>query len=341
MTRYQTVLNALKANPERWLVTGVAGFIGSNIAEVLLKNGQIVRGLDNFSFGHKKNLDFIRQNVSDAEWKNFEFVEGDITDINTCQKSCAGVQNVVHEAALGSVPISINDPVYANACNVSGFVNMLSAAKDNGVSSFVYASSSAVYGDDAMLPKQESSIGRALSPYAVTKYVDELYAGVFAECYGLRSIGLRYFNIYGQRQDPNGAYAAVIPKWFSSMLQGEEVFINGDGSITRDFCFVEDCVQANILAAKASDAEAWGKAYNIGCGSTTTLNDLFVAIKEAVETLKPEAASYKPVYREFRQGDIVHSRADISLAQNMLGYAPLYSLGEGLKKVAPWYAKHL
>lgn len=342
MSTYNTVLTKMAASPETWLVTGAAGFIGSNLVETLLKHGQKVRGLDNFSFGHKKNLDFIRQNTSNTEWNNFEFVEGDIRDLPTCQNACANMQNVLHEAALGSVPISINDPVYANACNINGFVNMLSAARENGVSSFVYASSSAVYGDDPTLPKQEDITGRALSPYAVTKYVNELYAGVFAECYGFRSIGLRYFNMYGQRQDPKGAYAAVIPKWFSEMLRGDEVHINGDGTITRDFCFIADCVQANILAAKAEKAGAWNRAYNVGYGSTTTLNDLFYAIRGAVATLRPEADGYyEPNYREFRHGDIVHSRADISLAEKMLGYKPQFDLNAGLKQVAPWYAEHL
>lgn len=340
MSRYDEVLSELRQKPETWLVTGCAGFIGSNLVETLLRNGQKVRGLDNFSFGHKKNLDLLESNLTESEWKNFEFVEADIQNIEACKSACDGIQNVFHEAALGSVPLSIEDPVYANASNITGFLNVLTAANDCGVSAFVYASSSAVYGDDPTLPKQEPVIGRSLSPYAVTKHVNELYANVFAECYGFRSIGLRYFNIYGQRQDPNGAYAAVIPKWFSEILSGEKVYINGDGTITRDFCFIEDCVQANILAAKAKP-EALDKVYNVGCGSTIDLNNLFDAIREAAATIKPEAGSCQAMHREFRHGDIVHSRADISRAVNLLGYSPRFSLESGLKKVAPWYAEHL
>lgn len=341
MSEYQKVLSDLNTTQESWLVTGAAGFIGSNIVETLLRHGQKVRGLDNFSFGHKKNLELVRSNLSDKEWRNFDFIEGDIRKPEVCKNACTGVDNVFHEAALGSVPISINDPVFANQCNIDGFVNVLNAANQSGVRSFVYASSSAVYGDDPTLPKQEGIIGQALSPYALTKHVNELYAGVFAKCYNTRCIGLRYFNIYGQRQDPEGAYAAVIPKWFAEMLRGEKVFINGDGTITRDFCFIADCVQANILAAKAKNDDAWNRVYNVGCSETTNLNDLFNAVRDAVATLRPKASQYKPVYREFRQGDIVHSRADISMAVRMLGFKPVFRLHDGLKKVAPWYARHL
>lgn len=335
MTAYQNLLETLRQNPKTWLVTGVAGFIGSNLLEHLLKLNQHVVGLDNFATGHQHNLDEVESLVTPEQWKRFRFIEGDIRNQTDCEKVCEGMDYVLHQAALGSVPRSIKDPVTTNAANITGFLNMLVAARDAGVQSFTYAASSSTYGDHPALPKVEQNIGKPLSPYAVTKYVNELYADVFAKTYDFNAIGLRYFNVFGKRQDPNGAYAAVIPKWTASMIQGDEVFINGDGETSRDFCFVENAVEANLLAATAS-AEAKNEVYNVAVGDRTTLNDLFNALQAALaENGKPYEQA--PVYRDFRAGDVRHSQADISKAADKLGYAPGFRITDGIAKAMPWY----
>ncbi|MFZ5652556.1 MAG: SDR family oxidoreductase [Bacillota bacterium] len=324
-----------------WLVTGVAGFIGSNILEQLLKLDQTVVGLDNFSTGYKRNLEEVLSGVSAKQAGRFNFVQGDVRDLDTCRRCCEGVDIVLHQAALGSVPRSIEDPITTNQSNIDGFLNMLVAARDKKVKRFVYAASSSTYGDHPGLPKVEDRIGQPLSPYAVTKYVNELYAGVFGRVYGMECIGLRYFNIFGPRQDPDGAYAAVIPKWFSGLLRGETVYINGDGETSRDFCFIENAVQANILAGCVDDEAALGQVYNIAFGERTTLNDLFYLIRELVVGVSPLAAGVTPVYRDFRPGDVRHSLADIGKASKLLGYAPTHSVRDGLKGAAAWYIRHL
>ena len=335
MTVYSELLKILPSQPKVWLVTGVAGFIGSNLLEHLLKLNQTVVGLDNFATGHQHNLDEVKNLVSAEQWAGFTFIEGDIRNLDDCHKVCAGVDYILHQVALGSVPRSINDPITTNATNISGFLNMLVAARDAGVKSFTYAASSSTYGDHPALPKVEENIGKPLSPYAVTKYVNELYADVFAKTYGFKTIGLRYFNVFGKRQDPNGAYAAVIPKWTASMLLGDDVFINGDGETSRDFCFIENAVQANLLAATAND-EAKNEVYNVAVGDRTTLNDLYSALQAALaQNGKPYGKS--AVYRDFRAGDVRHSQADIGKAAGKLGYVPEYRIMEGIAKAMPWY----
>ena len=337
MSQYQTVCTQLKQAPKMWLVTGVAGFIGSNLLETLLKLDQKVVGLDNFATGHQYNLDEVQTLVSPAQWNNFSFIEGDIRNFEDCQKACMDVDYVLHQAALGSVPRSIADPITTNATNITGFLNMLTAARDAKVSSFTYAASSSTYGDHPALPKVEENIGNPLSPYAVTKYVNELYADVFARTYAFKTIGLRYFNVFGKRQDPNGAYAAVIPKWTAAMIAGDEVFINGDGETSRDFCFIENTVQANILAAIAND-EAKNQVYNVAVGDRTTLNDLFNALQAA---LNENGVTYnkKPVYREFRAGDVRHSQASIAKIEQFLDYKPEFNINQGIHLAMPWYIK--
>ena len=337
MSQYQTVCTQLKQAPKMWLVTGVAGFIGSNLLETLLKLDQKVVGLDNFATGHQYNLDEVQTLVSPAQWNNFSFIEGDIRNFEDCQKACMDVDYVLHQAALGSVPRSIADPITTNATNITGFLNMLTAARDAKVSSFTYAASSSTYGDHPALPKVEENIGNPLSPYAVTKYVNELYADVFARTYAFKTIGLRYFNVFGKRQDPNGAYAAVIPKWTAAMIAGDEVFINGDGETSRDFCFIENTVQANILAATAND-EAKNQVYNVAVGDRTTLNDLFNALQAA---LNENGVTYnkKPVYREFRAGDVRHSQASIAKIEQFLDYEPEFNINQGIDIAMPWYIK--
>ena len=339
MNQYQTVCEQLKYTPKTWLITGVAGFIGSNLLETLLKLDQKVVGLDNFATGYQHNLDEVKGCVSEAQWSNFNFIEGDIRQFADCQTACNGVDYVLHQAALGSVPRSIVDPITTNDTNISGFLNMLTAARDAHVSSFSYAASSSTYGDHPGLPKVEENIGNPLSPYAVTKYVNELYADVFARSYGFKAIGLRYFNVFGQRQDPNGAYAAVIPKWTASMIAGDDVFINGDGETSRDFCFIENTVQANILAATAPE-EAKNQVYNVAVGDRTTLNDLYAAIQVA---LLENSINYakSAVYREFRAGDVRHSQASIAKIQQALGYAPEYPIAEGIQLAMRWYVNNL
>lgn len=336
MNAYQKRQDDLRKRPATWLVTGVAGFIGSNLLETLLQLGQRVVGLDNFSTGHQYNLDEVKDRVGHEAWQRFCFIQGDIRNLADCQQACAGADYVLHQAALGSVPRSIEDPITTNENNISGFLNMLTAARDAQVRRMVYAASSSTYGDHPGLPKVEDQIGNPLSPYAVTKLVNELYASVFIRAYGFKAIGLRYFNIFGQRQDPNGAYAAVIPKWFAGLLEGEPVFINGDGETSRDFCFIDNCVQANIMAATADD-EAAGEVYNVAFGERTTLNELYRLIQERVATRVPAATEATPVYRDFRAGDVRHSLADISKAARLLGYQPEYSVRAGLDKAADWY----
>lgn len=337
ISKYEEVRQALKGSPKKWLITGVAGFIGSNLLETLLLLDQTVIGLDNFSTGHQANLDEVRSLVPSEQWERFSFIEGDIRDLATCSVACSGVDYILHQAALGSVPRSIEDPITTNTNNISGFLNMLVAARDAKVSRFVYAASSSTYGDHPDLPKVEEKIGRPLSPYAVTKYVNELYADVFARTYGLDCIGLRYFNVFGKRQDPNGAYAAVIPKWFSAMLKGETVYINGDGETSRDFCYIDNCVQANILAATVEERSAINQVYNVAFGERTTLNELYKMIRNLVFEIVPNSAEIKPIYRDFRQGDVKHSLAHIERGKEKLSLFPKTSVSEGLSFASRWY----
>jgi len=336
MTRYESLLQELPQAPKTWLVTGVAGFIGSNLLETLLKLDQRVVGLDNFSTGHQHNLDEVQSLVSAEQWARFQFIQGDIRDLDDCRQACESVDYVLHQAALGSVPRSINDPITTNSANIDGFLNMLVAARDAQVMSFTYAASSSTYGDHPGLPKVEDVIGKPLSPYAVTKYVNELYADVFARSYGFSTIGLRYFNVFGKRQDPDGAYAAVIPKWTAAMINGEDVFINGDGETSRDFCFVDNTVQANLLAATSNSEGARNQVYNVALSGRTNLNQLFVALKLSLACYGVNY-SKDPVYRNFRTGDVRHSHADIGKAQRLLGYAPKFDIQMGIEQAMPWY----
>ncbi len=315
MSRFFDLCHSLRAAPQSWLVTGVAGFIGSNLLETLLALDQTVVGLDNFSTGYRHNLDQVRAVVTPAQWQRFTFHERDIRHLEDCQRACNGVDRVLHHAALGSVPRSIEDPITTNQVNVDGFLNMLVAAKGAGVKRFVYAASSSVYGDHPGLPKVEENIGKPLSPYAVTKYANELYADVFASTYGMESVGLRYFNIFGRRQDPNGAYAAVIPVWIGHLLRRQSVYINGDGETSRDFCYIDNCVQANLLAATTADPSAINQIYNIALNERTTLNTLFARIREGLQKRMPGLGDIQPLYRDFRPGDVRHSLADISKAK--------------------------
>jgi len=337
--RYEDVKTGLMTQPRTWLVTGCAGFIGSNLLEALLALGQRVVGVDNFSTGFRHNLEEVQAAVTTEQWKRFDFIEGDICDLDTCRRACASVDHVLHQAALGSVPRSLENPIATNRSNIDGFLNVLLAARDAQVRSFTYAASSSTYGDHPGLPKVEERIGRPLSPYAVAKYVNELYADVFARCYGFPSIGLRYFNVFGKRQSPNGAYAAVIPKWTAAMIRGEDVCINGDGETSRDFTFIDNAVQANLLAATAPP-EARTRVYNMAVGERNTLNQLFDAIRGA---LGCHEVSYdrKPVYEDFRAGDIRHSLADVSAARAVLGYRPTHDLAAGLESAMAWYLRNL
>lgn len=337
--KFEEIKCSLSSKPETWLITGVAGFIGSNLLETLLKLNQRVVGLDNFATGHQENIDEVKRTVTEEQWAAFTFIKGDIRDLDVCRQVVKGVDHVLHQAALGSVPRSIKDPITTNNTNITGFINMLVSSKDANVKSFTYAASSSTYGDHPALPKVEENIGNPLSPYAVTKYVNELYAQVFARTYGFKTIGLRYFNVFGKRQDPNGAYAAVIPKWTSAMINGESLFINGDGETSRDFCFIENVVQMNILAA-LSDETAKDQVYNVAVGDRTTLNQLFSALKIA---LSENGISYnkEPEYKDFRAGDVRHSQADITKAKTKLGYEPTFRISEGIRKAMPWYVKSL
>ncbi len=337
MIPYEQQKIELRTQPKTWLITGVAGFIGSNLLETLLKLEQKVVGLDNFSTGFQHNLDEVQGLVTDAQWQRFHFLQGDIRDLATCHKACSGTNYILHQAALGSVPRSIEDPITTNENNISGFLNMLVAGRDAKVSRMVYAASSSTYGDHPDLPKVEDKIGNPLSPYAVTKLVNELYAQVFTRTYEFKTIGLRYFNIFGRRQDPDGAYAAVIPKWFAGLLQEDTVFINGDGETSRDFCYIDNCVQANLMAATANHPQAADQVYNVAFGQRTTLNELYAMIRERVAEKFPPAATASPVHRDFRAGDVRHSLADISKARELIGYAPEYSIESGLNEAAAWY----
>ena len=339
VTAYQQVTEALVNKPKVWLITGVAGFIGSNLLENLLLLNQKVVGLDNFATGFQHNLDEVQSVVTAEQWQRFKFMECDIRNLADCQSACADVDYILHQAGLGSVPRSIADPINTNETNISGFLNMLVAARDAKVASFTYAASSSTYGDHPALPKVEEAIGKPLSPYAVTKYVNELYAEVFARTYGFHTIGLRYFNIFGKRQTPDGAYAAVIPKWTAAMIQGDDVYINGDGDTSRDFNFIENAVQANILAATADD-DAKNQVYNVAVGGRTTLNTLFTALKDHL-SINGVDYSQAPIYRDFREGDVRHSQADISKIQSALGYDPQFDVVQGIKKAMPWYVTFL
>lgn len=335
--RYELICSQLKEQPQTWLVTGVAGFIGSNLLEALLQLDQTVVGLDNFSTGYRRNLDEVQMTVEPAQWNRFRFIEGDIRNLEDCRAAVSGVDRVLHEAALGSVPRSVNDPITTHEVNNSGFLNMLVAARDAEVRSFTYAASSSTYGDHPGLPKVEDRIGAPLSPYAVTKYVNELYAGVFARTYGFTTIGLRYFNVFGKRQDPDGAYAAVIPKWTAALIGGEKVLIHGDGETSRDFCFIDNVVQMNLLAAMA-DQSSRNEVYNVAVGDRTTLNELFDRL---VSTLAKHGVSSgaRPVYTPSRAGDVRHSQANVEKAERLLGYERKIPLGEGLMRAMPWYIR--
>jgi UDP-N-acetylglucosamine/UDP-N-acetylgalactosamine 4-epimerase len=327
---FDTRQSNLRATPKTWLVTGAAGFIGSHLIERLLRLDQTVVGLDNFSTGHKSNLRAVQDCIRADQWSKFQFIEGDIRDLHVCHRASSGVNFVLHQAALGSVPRSIADPVATNSANIDGFLNVLVAARDANVQRFVYAASSSTYGDSPALPKVEGVIGRPLSPYAVTKFVNELYADVFARSYGFQSIGLRYFNVFGPRQDPNGAYAAVIPKWIESLLVGAQVYINGDGETSRDFCYVENAVQANILAATTTSNDAINQVYNVAVGVRTSLNDVFKLLQQRLAVSHPHVLTATPEYRGFRPGDVMHSQADISKAAILLGYQPTHDIERGL-----------
>ena len=330
-------LTGLTGKRRRWLVTGVAGFIGSNLLECLLRAGQDVVGLDNFATGHQANLDEVRENLGEDLWGNFRFIEGDICDLTACEAACDKIEIVLHQAALGSVPRSIEDPLRTNAANITGFLAMLDSARKAGVQRFVYAASSSTYGDHPGLPKQEDRIGNPLSPYAVTKYVNELYADVFARCYGFEAVGLRYFNVFGRRQDPDGPYAAVIPKWIKRLIDGEPVEIYGDGETSRDFCYIDNAVQANVLAGLTGEAEALNQVYNVAVGERTSLNELYGLIRARLSQYNPELSRMEPVYRDFRPGDVRHSQADINKAQGLLGYNPSHRIDQGLDEAMDWY----
>ncbi|PHV13387.1 SDR family oxidoreductase [Chitinimonas sp. BJB300] len=327
----------LSAQPSRWLVTGCAGFIGSHLVETLLRFNQEVVGLDNFATGHHRNLVEVQALVSPAQWARFRLLEADICDAAACQTACQGVDYVLHQAALGSVPRSLANPIATNAANIDGFLNMLVAARDAKVKRFVYAASSSTYGDHPGLPKVEDTIGRPLSPYAVTKLVNELYAEVFGRCYGFASVGLRYFNVFGARQDPEGAYAAVIPRWTRALLLGDTVTINGDGETSRDFCYVGNAVQANLLAALTPNVAAINQVYNVAVNDRTTLTDLFAILKAELQQTHPAIATATPAYGDFRAGDVRHSQADISKAGTLLGYQPSHDLQSGIRVAMPWY----
>lgn len=335
---YDRAREALAASPATWLVTGAAGFIGSNLVETLLTLGQTVVGFDNFSTGSRENLDDVRGQVGEGAWLRFTLAEGDLVDLDACRAACAGVDYVLHQGALGSVPRSLRDPLASHRANVDGFVNVLTAARDARVRRFVYAGSSSTYGDHPALPKVEERIGRPLSPYAVTKYVNELYASVFERCYGIETVGLRYFNVFGRRQSPNGPYAAVIPLWVSSLLSGVPCRINGDGETSRDFCYVANVVQANLLAATVAGEGVTDSVYNVAVGDRTTLNQLFALIRDGLAEIDPAIATAVPEYGAFRDGDVRHSQADVTRARTRLGYAPTHTVGAGLGETLAWYA---
>jgi UDP-N-acetylglucosamine 4-epimerase len=337
VTVYQKLQRKLEHDPRSWLITGVAGFVGSNLLEALLLLEQRVVGLDNFSTGYHRNLDEVRSRVGPEKWARFRFFEGNICDLALCREACAGVDHVLHQAAIGSVPRSLEDPITTNQNNIDGFLNMLVAARDAKATRFVYAASSSIYGDHPGLPKVEHITGKPLSPYAVTKLVNELYADVFARNYGFKTIGLRYFNLFGRRQDPEGSYAAVIPKWISSMIKNEVVYINGDGETSRDFCYIDNAVQANLLAAMANDEVSINQVYNVAVGDRTTLNQLYFYLRDALGSRFAHLQSAQPVYRDFRPGDVRHSLADIGKASRLLGYHATHCVAQGLVEAMDWY----
>ena len=341
MTPYEKLQVTLRAEPKKWLVTGAAGFIGSNLVEALLKLEQSVVGLDNFATGKRANLEEVQRLVTPRQWRRFKFIAGDIREGAACQRACQGVDYVLHQGALGSVPRSIAEPLNSHEANVNGTLNMLLAARDQQVRAFVYASSSSVYGDHPALPKVEDRVGHLLSPYATTKAVNELYADVFGRVYNLPCVGLRYFNVFGPRQDPEGAYAAVIPKWLAALIKGEAVHINGDGETSRDFCYVANVVQANLLAATATKPKAVNQVYNIAVGARTTLNQLFELLVDGLTPDAPVGERPKPVYSDFRAGDVRHSHADISKAKRLLGYRPTHRIDQGLSEAMVWYRKNV
>lgn len=337
MSKYADVQRHLNGHSYHWLVTGAAGFIGSHLVESLLRLGQRVSALDNFATGYRRNLELAVAGAGVGAAANFTFIEGDIRNAADCASAVAGVDYVLHQAALGSVSRSISDPQTTNDVNVTGFLNMLTAARDAGVKRMVYAASSSTYGDHPTLPKVEDTIGKPMSPYAVTKYVNELYADVFGRCYGTDSIGLRYFNVFGPRQDPDGAYAAVIPQWIAALIRNQPLFINGDGETSRDFCFIDNVVQANLLAALASDPAAGNQVYNVALNQRTSLNELHAMLRDLLVERFPHVADQRPEHRPFRAGDVRHSQADISKAERLLGFAPTHRIGEGLQEAMDWY----
>jgi len=337
ITLHDDLAQQLATQPRHWLVTGAAGFIGSHLLETLLRAGQKVTTLDNFATGHQRNLDEVRQLVGEQAWQNHRFIQGDIADPATCQMACEGVDVVLHQAALGSVPRSIATPLVTHQANATGFLNMLAAARDAGAKRFVYAASSSTYGDSPNLPKVEDVIGNPLSPYAVTKYLNELYAQVFQRCYGFETVGLRYFNVFGPRQDPNGAYAAVIPRWIAAMLRGEPCTINGDGETSRDFCFVANAVQANLRAAYAPLAADVPQVYNVAVGDRTTLVELHRLIGEMLVSKQAVSVVPEPAFAPFRAGDVRHSLANVDKARQSLGYAPTHDVRAGMAEAADWY----
>jgi UDP-N-acetylglucosamine 4-epimerase len=338
---YQRVLDDMAQQPRRWLITGAAGFIGSNLLETLLRHGQQVTGLDNFLTGYRANLEQVQSLLPRSAWNRFHFIEGDIRCLATCKQACQGADIVLHQAALGSVGRSIEDPILTSDINMIGFLNVLVAARDAGVRRLVYAASSATYGDHPDLPKVEENIGRPLSPYALTKHVNEVYADMFARCYQTESIGLRYFNVFGPRQDPDGPYAAVIPQWFSAMINNARLNINGDGDSSRDFCFIDNVVQANLLASQCSDPQAVNQVYNVAVNARTSLNELFDLMRALLTARFSHLAGYRPHFTPFRAGDVRHSQADISKAARLLGYQPSHRLEDGLRASLDWYIGHL
>lgn len=341
MSTYEQARTRIRGAPRRWLVTGAAGFIGSHLLEHLLMLDQTVVGLDNFSTGKRDNLEWVRSAVGEARWKSLRFIEGDIRSLDVCNGACASIDVVLHQAGLGSVPRSIDKPLRTHDSNVNGFLNILLAARDAGAQRMVYASSSAVYGDHPALPKVEPLLGRAMSPYGLSKQINELYADVFAACYGFASVGLRYFNVFGPRQDPDGPYASVIPAWLGALLRGEAAYINGDGSAARDYCHVDNVVQANLLAATAEDPQAIGQAYNVAIGEQTTLSELFEIMRAQLAERLPHLRNARAVHRAPRRGDMLLSRADVSKAQRLLGYRPTFDLRAGLAQTIDWYMAHL
>jgi len=344
MNKLEEIAKQLQNEQKTWLVTGNAGFIGSNLTEFLLNHNQNVVGLDNFSTGYQHNIDDVLAKVGEANARNLTFIEGDISDYETCARACEGVDIVLHQAALGSVPRSIDDPITSNRSNITGFLNILTAAKDAGIKRFVYASSSSVYGDSKELPKVEERVGNVLSPYAAMKKTNEIYGNVFFRNYGMETLGLRYFNVFGRRQDPNGAYAAVIPKWVGSLLEGEDVYINGDGETSRDFTYIDNVIQMNILAGLTDNPEAFGEVFNVAVGGRNTLKELYELIRDQLNKSskqQSEIINKSPIYRDFRPGDIRHSNADISKAKEMIGYAPTHNIYQGMEEAITWYIEHI